>query len=259
MPGLCCSPPLRSGAGAGAGRPGADPEGAAIADKYSRYAPFYDLVSGEFPVYRAGRKKAIALLAPPPGAQVLDVGCGTGLNFALLQARIGPAGTIVGIDSSPGMLRRARRRAERRGWTNVILLEADATASPPADLRRRIAAAGGRAASEAAIATYALSLMPDREQAWAMMRELTAADGALAVLDMQEPTGVFTAAAPLARIACRLGGADISARPWTAVERDLDDVRAASARGGHLQIRAGCRRPGPDGAGAPGRGSGAAT
>ncbi|MBM7849626.1 hypothetical protein [Arthrobacter roseus] len=64
----------------------------------------------------------------------------------------------------------------------------------------------------------------------------------MTVVDMQEPTGVFALTTPLARAACHLGGADITAHPWTGLERDCADVQAASARGGHLQIRTGRRR-----------------
>lgn len=211
------------------------------------FAPFYDLLSAEYPVYRAGRKAGIAALAPRPGDQVLDVGCGTGLNFDLLQAAVGPTGTIVGVDASSRMLDQARRRVQRRGWRNVILLEADATTLCPEDISARIAAAGGRERSDAALATCALSIMPEWESAWRHMLELCTPGAVLGVVDMQDTTGPWSVFSPLARLACRLGGADIGARPWRAVERDCKDVVADSARGGHLQIRAGRRRLGPRG------------
>lgn len=213
-----------------------------ITDTYSTFAPFYDLLSGEYPVYRAGRAMGIELLDVEPGAQVLDIGCGTGLNFPLLQQKIGPGGTVVGIDRSPGMLARARRRAERRGWTNVILLQADATTMSPDAMASRIASEGGREVFDAVLATYSLSLMGEWEAAWATMTRLVRPGGTMGVVDMQVPTGPYSVLAPLARAACQLGGSDISAHPWRAVERDCIDVRAASARGNHLQIRVGRRR-----------------
>ncbi|MBG6181273.1 class I SAM-dependent methyltransferase [Arthrobacter sp. CAN_A1] len=215
-----------------------------IADKYSTFARFYDAMSGEYPVYHAGRNIGISLLRQRPGAQVLDVGCGTGLNFSLLQAQVTQGGTIVGIDRSPEMLVQARRRAERNGWTNIILIQADATALSPAEIGSRIAAEGGRARSDAVLATYALSLMADWETAWANMVSLATPEGSLCVVDMQKPVGLATVLTPLAKAACWLGGSDINAHPWTAVKRDCVDVKAASARGGHLQIRAGTRRAG---------------
>lgn len=213
-----------------------------VAEKYSLFAPFYDLMSGEYPVYRAGRKQGIGMLGLMPGLQVLDIGCGTGLNFALLQERIGPGGRIVGIDRSPEMLARARRRAKRRNWHNVILLQADATTLWPADIGARIVERGGRERSDAALATYALSLMADWEAAWTKMAQLSRPGAALGVVDMQEPVGRYQFLAPLARLACALGGADINARPWTGVEHDCEEVSAASVRGGHIQIRTGRSR-----------------
>ncbi len=212
-----------------------------ITDPYRTLAPFYDLLSGEYPVYRAGRTLGIDLLGLEAGAQVLDVGCGTGLNFALLQRRIRPGGTIVGLDRSSGMLARARRKARRKGWSNIILIQADATTMSPAAISERIVAAGGREFSDAALATYSLSLMAEWESAWSAMTRLVRPGGGLGVVDMQEPTGRFSVLAPLARAACRLGGSDITAHPWRAVERDCTGVTAASARGEHLQVRVGRR------------------
>lgn len=202
--------------------------------RYRWIASVYDLVSGE-PVYRAGRRRGIELLHLRPGQRVLDLGCGTGLNFGRLQQRIGPRGRVVGVDASSPMLTRARRRARRLGWDNVELLEADATRLDVEDVHEL---AGG--AVDAALATYALSLMPDWGSAWQRMLAVTAPGGRLAVVDMQRPDSapVFT---PLARLACALGGADIDAHPWTAVEDDCAEVDRASAWAGHLQIRAGTR------------------
>ncbi|GAB3550642.1 hypothetical protein GCM10027404_18240 [Arthrobacter tumbae] len=169
----------------------------------------------------------------------MDIGCGTGLNFPLLQEKISPSGTIVGIDRSAAMLKQARRRAERSGWQNVILIEADATSLTPAEVAVSITAAGGRALSDAVLATYALSLMPDWERSWLNMRRLLKPGGRTGVVDMQRPVGRYSVLTPLALLACRLGGADIDAHPWTAVERDCNDVASSSARGGHLQIRVG--------------------
>ena len=208
-------------------------------EKYTTFAPLYDVLSAEAPVYRAGRLRGIDLLHLAAGDQVVDIGCGTGLNFPLLQQKISPSGTIVGIDRSAAMLKQARRRAERNGWRNVILIEADATTLTPADVAASITAAGGRALSDAVLAAYALSLMPDWERSWANMKALLKPGGRAGVVDMQRPVGRHSVLTPLALVACRLGGADIDAHPWTAVERDCSDVIRSSVRGGHLQIRVG--------------------
>lgn len=185
---------------------------------------------------------AIDMLNLRPGEQVLDVGCGTGLNFALIQQKIGAHGLLVGIDRSPQMLEQARRRAARNGWANVILIEADATAVSADATWATIRAHGGAGLSQAVLATYALSLMPDWESAWANMLQMSSYGARMAVVDMQVPTGPASLLAPLAKAACRLGGADINAHPWGGLERDCDDVKSGAVRGGHIQIRTGCRR-----------------
>ncbi|RJT81140.1 class I SAM-dependent methyltransferase [Arthrobacter cheniae] len=199
-------------------------------------------MSAEFPVYRAGRQLGIGSLNLNPGDQVVDLGCGTGLNFGLLKERIGPTGTIIGIDRSTKMLAQARRKADRHGWTNIILIQADATTASPAFLSASITSHGGKALSDATLATYALSLMKPWEAAWDAMKQLTRPRGSLCIVDMQEPTSLFPGMTALAQSACRLGGADITAHPWKGVERDCTDVTKASARSGHLQIRTGRRR-----------------
>jgi SAM-dependent methyltransferase len=96
------------------------------AESYARLAGAYDWLTGAF---QAFRRDVVELLDPAPGAVVIDIGCGTGLCFALLEERIGRRGWIVGIDQSPEMLRRAERRVRARGWDNVVLIAAPAEAA----------------------------------------------------------------------------------------------------------------------------------
>jgi SAM-dependent methyltransferase len=71
------------------------------------------------------RRLAVARLAPSPGEVILDVGCGTGLNFAAIVDAIGPSGRLIGVELNPSMLGLARARIARHGWTNVELVQAD--------------------------------------------------------------------------------------------------------------------------------------
>ena len=202
-------------------------------ERYAAGARWYDLISAE-PVYRAGRRIGIAQLELHEGDTVIDIGCGTGLNFPLIQDAIGATGRLVGLDASADMLSQARRRADRRGWANVDLLQADATTVAPDAV---IAVLGSRA--DAVLATYALSLMQDWQRAWHTMLAVAGPAARLCVVDMQPPEGPAALLGWLARLACRLGGSDIHARPWSALERDCARVQAASARAGHIQIRTG--------------------
>ena len=53
------------------------------------------------------------------GEAVLDIGSGGGIDAFLAAKRVGPNGSVLGIDMTPAMLQRARRAAERGGFTNV--------------------------------------------------------------------------------------------------------------------------------------------
>lgn len=70
------------------------------------------------------QRMAVERLVLQPGQTVLDVACGTGLNFGLLEAGVGAGGRIVGIDLSPDMLAQARQRVAEAGWSNVTVIEA---------------------------------------------------------------------------------------------------------------------------------------
>lgn len=214
--------------------------------RYSAGARWYDVLSGERWVYRAGRVAGIGLMDLEAGDVVLDLGCGTGLNFPLLRGAVGETGHIVGVDRSSDMLAVARARVRREGWSNVTLVEADAADLDVDGLRARVGAGPGRAAVDAVLATYALSVMRDgATEAWRRAVALVRPGGVLAVVDMQPPTGRWRILAPLARLACALGGADIHARPWRFVARDAapESVREAVVRGGHIVAAVG-RSPG---------------
>ncbi len=84
--------------------------------RYGAGARWCDVLSGERWVYGAGRAAGIELFAPSRGDIVVDLGCGTGLNFPALAAAVGREGLVVGVDRSAEMLAMARRRVADRGW-----------------------------------------------------------------------------------------------------------------------------------------------
>jgi demethylmenaquinone methyltransferase/2-methoxy-6-polyprenyl-1,4-benzoquinol methylase len=75
---------------------------------------------------RGTHREAVERLDLEPGQVVVDVACGTGLNFERIEDRIGAGGHLIGVDLSPEMLALARERVETAGWDNVTLLEAPA-------------------------------------------------------------------------------------------------------------------------------------
>jgi ubiquinone/menaquinone biosynthesis C-methylase UbiE len=50
----------------------------------------------------------VELAHPRPGERVVDVACGTGIVARIVAARVGPTGSVAGVDLNPGMLSVAR-------------------------------------------------------------------------------------------------------------------------------------------------------
>ena len=78
-------------------------------------ARYYDLLASMLTLGRdrAFRERLVELARVEPGEALLDVGCGTGTLALAAKRRVGATGTVVGIDASPEMIDRARRKAER--------------------------------------------------------------------------------------------------------------------------------------------------
>lgn len=74
----------------------------------------------------AYRRKTVAALRLHPGDTVVEIGCGTGLNFSLLEQAVSKSGQIIGVDLTSAMLDQARARVQRHGWANVELVQCDA-------------------------------------------------------------------------------------------------------------------------------------
>ncbi len=103
-----------------------DCERAAIAARYDRLAPLIEFIDWLFFVPAGFRARAAQRLTLEPGNRVLEIGCGTGLNFPYLRSAVGPHGKIYGVDLSAGMLARARQLCDRRQWSNVTVVQQDA-------------------------------------------------------------------------------------------------------------------------------------
>jgi len=119
-----------------------------VAAAYDRLSPVYDLLFGA--VFRQGRRAALAA-ANRIGGDILEVGVGTGLSLD------GYAGNcaVVGVDISPAMLEKARRRVQVMRLGQVRRLEVmDAEHLRFAD-----------ASFDAVVAQYVLSAVPDPERA----------------------------------------------------------------------------------------------
>ena len=117
---------------------------------YRRQRHIYD---GTRRYYLLGRDRLIAGLQPAIGAQVLEIGCGTGRNL-VLSAQLYPEARFFGIDVSTEMLTSAISAISRRGLSGRIrVAHGDASAFDPRQLF-------GIAAFDAVMISYSLSMIP---------------------------------------------------------------------------------------------------
>jgi demethylmenaquinone methyltransferase/2-methoxy-6-polyprenyl-1,4-benzoquinol methylase len=210
---------------------------------YRLLGPVYDRISGEGRLYEIARARTVDLLHLRPGASVLDIACGTGRNHALIQERIGPAGRLVGVDRSTSMLRQARRRALKHEWTNVTLVNTDASGLN-ADRLTALGIETRPGGFDAVLCTLGLSVIPDWEGAWRSMLSLTRPGGRIAVMDAGYPrrpgaAGEAVLARPLAWLLCRLFAADPRRQPWRLVGRDTRDATEDRYTLGYIGVAAG--------------------
>jgi ubiquinone/menaquinone biosynthesis C-methylase UbiE len=151
-------------------------ENARLIALYQRQAKGYDQ-SGIHGL-DAWRREAVKRLDLKQGDLVVDIGCGTGLNFALLQEAIGETGKIIGVDLTDAMLEQARLRVAKAGWKNVELVQADATHYQfPTEV-------------DGILSTFALTFVPDGARVIQNGCRALAPGARWVVLDMARPAAL---------------------------------------------------------------------
>lgn len=83
---------------------------------------------------RAFRERLVRLARLAPGESVLDIGCGTGSLAIAAKRGVGPSGIVQGIDASPEMIARARKKADKAG-VDVVFSNGVVEALPFSDGR----------------------------------------------------------------------------------------------------------------------------
>lgn len=92
---------------------------------YGKISTIYDFISNWY--YKKPRKYAIEKLKLEKGQTVLNLPCGTGVNFKYFQHHLKNSGLILGIDLSDGMLKQAEQKIDKNNWTNIELKLQNAT------------------------------------------------------------------------------------------------------------------------------------
>jgi FkbM family methyltransferase len=140
----------------------------------------YDLIAWLFLRGRepAFRERTLELARLAPDDSVLDVGCGTG-TLAIHAARhVGPTGAVHGIDPSPEMIARARKKAAKAN-VGVAFETAHVQTLPFPDAR-----------FDAVFATLMLHHLPRpaREAAAREIRRVVKPTGRIVVVDFGAPS-----------------------------------------------------------------------
>lgn len=197
------------------------------ANRYNLSANLYYLLG--FRV-RAYRKMAVEALKLSPGDSVVELGCGTGLNFSLLQKAVGPQGHIIGVDLTDAMLEKARRQIVGKGWSNVTLIKSDAnTFEFPAE-------------TKAVFSSFAYTLIPEHTRLTHRIVEVLPSGSRMVILDLKKadawPTWLFRFAlwvtAPFA-----VTEESAEQHPWEEMQRQLKNFKLQELYFGGAYIASG--------------------
>ena len=90
------------------------------ANSIREFAPLYDKIFGK--IFYSRLEQVIEDVGIPPGAQVLEVGAGTGTSFPAYPTHC----NVTGIDLAPDMLARARQKIVDNGWRHLKVIEMNA-------------------------------------------------------------------------------------------------------------------------------------
>ena len=103
---------------------------AEVRDMFDRISPVYDLMNLLISGFQEQRwrRRAVRETRLRRGMAAVDVACGTGKVTRAIAKHVGPAGYVIGVDFSPGMIDRAQ--ATRADGLNVSFVVGDALALP---------------------------------------------------------------------------------------------------------------------------------
>jgi ubiquinone/menaquinone biosynthesis C-methylase UbiE len=200
--------------------------------RYNFTANLYYLIGFREMAYR---RKAVEALALHRGDTVVEIGCGTGINFPLLHRVVGTEGRIIGVDLTDAMLDQARQRVRKNGWSNVELVHRDAAAFAfPEQV-------------DGVISTFALTLMPEYEKVIGNGCRALAPGKRWVILDFKLSSGLLSLLAPFGIFLAKPFGVqkELAERhPWESMGKLLANISMIELYGGFSYIAAGERRAG---------------
>lgn len=133
---------------------------------YSTFASLYDAIFER--VFSPRIFRVVDEIGVQEGDRVLEVGVGTGLSLGAYPSKC----DFVGIDLSPDMLAKARRKAIAAGMRNADLREADALDLPFAD-----------DSFDIVTSFHVVSVVPDPQKAVREMLRVVRPGGTIAIIN----------------------------------------------------------------------------
>ena len=149
-----------------------------VANRYNNIAKIYPVFEWIFMLPRSIRRKAVISLGLRNDDNVLEIGCGTGKNLALLSKAVGDEGKVFGIDISEEMLRRAAALKEKRNLFNTELECSDASKYT---LPQKI---------NGALFSLSYAVMINRREVLADIWNILQPGGRIVIMDAQFPPGI---------------------------------------------------------------------
>lgn len=159
--------------------PSPDPHAGLMDRVYRRQRHVYDFTRK---YYLFGRDRLIRELSLPPGARLIEIGCGTARNLIAI-AKAYPQTRLYGLDASEAMLETARAAIRRAGLAHrITLVQGLAEQLTPAQF--------GVEGFDNVLFSYSLSMIPDWRAALAAGSQALMPSGRLHVVDFGDLTGL---------------------------------------------------------------------
>jgi SAM-dependent methyltransferase len=108
------------------------------------------------------------------GATVLDLGCGAGTDLLIAAQMVGPAGHVIGVDMTPGMLKLAMASAREMGVADRVELHESLIESLPLP----------DAEVDIVISNGVIDLVPDKDAVFAEIDRVLKPGGRLQFADV---------------------------------------------------------------------------
>jgi demethylmenaquinone methyltransferase/2-methoxy-6-polyprenyl-1,4-benzoquinol methylase len=207
-----------------------------IVSIYRKKARNYDLTTKLYYLlgvrFQAYRKEAVNSLELEPGDTVLDLGCGTGLNFPSINAAVGPRGKIIGVDITDKMLDQAKNKVQENGWENIELVHMDVARY---DIPKNI---------DGVISTFALTYSNKYDKVIYQSYVAVKPSKKFALLDIKMSSGRARIFWPLLEFSTRpFGGLKeyVKKHPWKSVEKYFDEYIYKEMYGGFIYLITGTK------------------